>query len=193
MKKIISFLLCSAMLLSLCSCLKAPKLEGSFTDMNDDRRYTFTLGEKSSGDYGGSCEYYENGKLARTDAWYVDESKVFINGVHTFDIDGEYLAEVSTKCSDITVSGAVVTGTVPSTTVSGLSFKTAILYNPDIVFNDDGTCEATGHVLLMAKKTVKGTYSVEGKLIKIIFEEEKFDHTAYVFDGDMYYNVFQKS
>lgn len=193
MKKVISLLLCGVMLLSLCACLKAPKLEGSFTDMNDDRRYTFTLGEKSSGDYGGSCEYYENGKLARTDAWYVEKNKVFINGVYTFNIDGEYLAEVSSKCTDVTVSGAVVTGTVPSTTVSGLSFRTAILYNPDIMFKDDGTCEATGQMLLMAKKTVHGTYSVEGKLIKITFDEEKFDHTAYVLDGDMYYDVFIKS
>lgn len=193
MKKVISLLLCGVMLLSLCACLKAPKLEGSFTDMNDDRRYSFTLGEKSSGDYGGSCEYYEKGKLLRTDAWYAEDGKVFINGVHMFNIDGDCLAEVSSKCTDVTVSGAVVTGTVPSTTVSGLEFKTAILYNPDITFKDDGTCEASGQVLLMAKKTVQGTYSVEGKLIKIAFEEEKFNHTAYVFDGDMYYDVFIKS
>lgn len=193
MKKVISFILCAVILVSLCACAKPEKLEGNYTDINGDRRYSFTLGEKSSGDFGGSCEYYEDGKLKRTDAWYAEDGKVYINGTHTFNIDGDYLAEVGSKCSDITVNGSVITGTVPSTTVSGLDYKTVIMYNPDITFKDDGTCEADGQLLFMAKKTVNGTYTVDGRLVNMTFEDDKYNHTAYIYNGDMYYNAYTKA
>lgn len=193
MKKLTAAVLVLSLLFLLGSCSHAEKLNGNFVDCNGDRRYNFFFTENNSGEYGGTCDYYEKGQLKRSDAWYAEDDKIYVNGVLTFYYDGEYLVELSSKCGEVSVNGKVVTGTVPGTVISGLSFKTVFFYNPDITFKDDGTCEATGQLLVLAKKTIPGTYEVDGKLVKMTFEDEDCNHTAVVYNKEMYFNMFKKS
>ena len=85
MKKLFSLILVVILVFGLAGCDSGDKLSGSFSERDEEgrtgRRYEFLINDSGRGDYGGELKIYNAyGELDSTNAWYIDDDLVYING-----------------------------------------------------------------------------------------------------------------
>lgn len=193
MKKTIALFTALVLLASLCACGAASEVSGEYADLNGAARYTFTRGDSSKGEYGGTCRYTRDGKDESTAAWYVENGTVFVASEAVFLCKGAYLAFIDSRCDGVTVGNRTLTGkTVPANdSDSGLA---SLLNGLILTFHGDGTCEAESDVALFFSNTYKGTYKVTGGVVTLTFpEKDTLNRTCLIVDGALYYNGLKQA
>ena len=181
------------LLASLCACGAAPKVEGAYTDLNGDVRYTFPRSDDAGkGEYGGTCVITKDGADS-TAGWYVENGTVYVGGEATFLCSGEYLAYINSRCDDVTVGRRTLTGkAVPPD--DGDNILSSLLSGVVYTFHGDGTCVADTDVALFFSSTYNGTYKVGNGLVTVTFaDKDSLNHVCVIADGALYFNGLKKA
>ena len=91
LKRVYSLLLVAILLFVFPGC-GAKKFSGSYTH-SEDQRYEFIIGDSARGEYGGTCNRYDSGRIISSHSWYIEDRVIYLDGEAWWNIsdDNSYI------------------------------------------------------------------------------------------------------
>lgn len=191
MKKLFSLILAIILVVGLAGCDGGDKLSGSFSERDVEgpsgRRYEFLINDSGRGDYGGELKIYNAyGELDSTDAWYIDDDLVYINGTPRYIYRNGHLY------SDEPIDGVIVND---DGSISGNNKEAdkgeegALLFTNDLslvkIFDSDTIKNKNDHYYVywpeLKTYTLAGMYVVEDDIVTLDRNGYNNDYLNYYF------------
>lgn len=191
MKRLCSLLLIVVLVAGLVGCSSGDKLSGSFS-MRDNEgptgfRYEFIINESGRGDYGGELKIYNAyGELESTEAWYIDDELVYVNGTPYYTYRNGHLY------SDEPIDGIIVND---DGSISGNNRKAdegedgALIFTNDLslvqIFASDTIKNENNHYYVywpeLKTYILGGMYVVDGDIVTLDRNGDNNDFLNYYF------------